>query len=150
MACSDTLFKLERDSVEYQLRGKTLKVYLYILKAQRAVGVREVQRNLSFSSPSIAFHHLEKLVDLGVVLKNQAGEYELIKKVDVGVLQAFSSIAGFTLPRLSFYAVFFTVMAIAYLLLHRYPVDPYALISAVGGAAVLWFETLRTWRKRPF
>lgn len=141
---------MERDSLEYKLRGKTLKVYLYILKKKDAVGVREVQRKLGLSSPSIAFHHLEKLVELGVLEKNQAGEYELIKKVDVGVLQAFSSIAGFTLPRVSFYAVFFTVITFAYVLLHYYPLDPYALIASVGATLAFWFETVRTWRKRPF
>ena len=51
----------DRDRIEYELRGKTLKVYLFILKQRKPVGVREVQRELGFSSPSVAYHHIEKL-----------------------------------------------------------------------------------------
>ena len=55
----------DRERIEYELRGKTLKVYLYILRQGKAVGVREVQRELGLSSPSVAFHHIEKLKTLG-------------------------------------------------------------------------------------
>jgi len=52
------------------LKGKTLKVYWYMLQQpSRSVGVREIQRALRFSSPSVALHHLEKLEDLGLVQK---------------------------------------------------------------------------------
>ncbi|HYR04427.1 MAG TPA: hypothetical protein VEO75_03480, partial [Nitrososphaerales archaeon] len=51
----------DKAKIEYELRGKTLKVYMYILKQGKPVGVREVQRELGFSSPSVAYHHIEKL-----------------------------------------------------------------------------------------
>ena len=38
----------EKAKIEYELRGKTLKVYLYVLKQGKPVGVREVQRELGF------------------------------------------------------------------------------------------------------
>ena len=40
-------------------------MYLYLLRHGRAMGVREIQKALDFSSPSVAFHHLDKLVELG-------------------------------------------------------------------------------------
>ena len=56
--------------LESMLKGKTLKVYWYMLQQpNRSVGVREIQRALRFSSPSVALHHLEKLEDLGLVQK---------------------------------------------------------------------------------
>ncbi len=51
-----------RNDPEYVLRGKTLKVYLYLLRHKQARGVSEVQHALGFSSPSIAVHHLDKLL----------------------------------------------------------------------------------------
>ncbi|TMP97122.1 MAG: hypothetical protein E6K99_09330, partial [Thaumarchaeota archaeon] len=88
--------KIDRDRVEYELRGKTLKVYAHLLRVDSS-GVREIQRELGFSSPSIALHHLEKLERLGVVGKDNVGRYFIAKKVDVGILSAFASIGRLTL-----------------------------------------------------
>ncbi len=140
----------QRDRVDYELRGKPLKVYLYLLRYGRAVGVREIQKELGFSSPSVAFHHLDKLLDLGVVEKDQYERYVLAKKVDSGILHSFVSIAGLTLPRLGFYAAFFTTIALAYVFANRTFLDLYALIGTVGGAAIFWYEAWRVWRRKPF
>ena len=139
-----------RETVEYALRGNTISVYLYLLKHGKAIGVREIQKALGFSSPSVAFHHLDKLVELGVVEKDAYDRYVLAKKVDTGILHSFVSIAGLTLPRLGFYAAFFTTIAAAYLLGSRGSPDLYALIGTVGGAAVFWYEAWRVWRRKPF
>ncbi len=55
--------------LEYALRGKAWKVYWFLLKNGNPVSVREVQRSLRFSSPSIAYHHLEQLRELGLGTK---------------------------------------------------------------------------------
>jgi len=144
------LSESDRQRVDYELRGKTLTVYLYLLRHGKAVGVREIQKELGFSSPSVAFHHLDKLVDLGVVEKDEYERYVLTRKVDTGILHSFVSIAGITLPRLGFYAAFFTTIAIAYLLLNSNSLDLYALIGTVGGAAIFWYEAWRVWRRKPF
>ncbi|MDG6985489.1 MAG: hypothetical protein JRM73_01920 [Nitrososphaerota archaeon] len=139
-----------REKIDYALRGKTLTVYLYLLKHGKAIGVRETQKELGFSSPSVAFHHLDKLVELGLVEKDQYERYVLAKKVDTGILHSFVSVAGLTLPRLGFYAAFFTTMAVAYLLLDRSALNLYAVIGTAGGSAVFWYETWRVWRRKPF
>jgi predicted DNA-binding transcriptional regulator len=144
------LSESDRQRVDYELRGKTLTVYLYLLKHGKAVGVREIQKELGFSSPSVAFHHLDKLVDLGVVEKDEYERYVLTRKVDTGILHSFVSIAGITLPRLGFYAAFFTTIAVAYLLLNSSSLDLYALIGTIGGAAIFWYEAWRVWRRKPF
>jgi hypothetical protein len=144
------LSEAQRDRVDYQLRGKTLQVYLYLLKYGKAVGVREIQKELGFSSPSVAFHHLDKLVGLGVVEKDEYERYILSRKVDSGILHSFFSIRGLTLPRLGFYAAFFTTIAAAYLLVNRSFLDLYALIGTAGGAAAFWYEAWRVWRRKPF
>ncbi|MDA4120019.1 MAG: hypothetical protein OK436_05485 [Thaumarchaeota archaeon] len=139
-----------REKVDFALRGKTLTVYLYLLKHGKAIGVREIQKELGFSSPSVAFHHLDKLVELGVVEKDQYERYVLARKVDSGILHSFVSIGGVTLPRLGFYAAFFTTIAGAYFLVNRSSLDLYALIGTVGGAAIFWYEAWRVWRRKPF
>jgi len=140
----------ERERIDYELRGKTLKIYLHMLKQGRPMGVREIQRDLQLSSPSVAFHHIEKMVRLGVLEQDKLGNYVIAKKVDPGILQAFVNVGRFSLPRVGFYAVFFSTIAVAYFLSNLSFLDVYALIGTVGGAAVFWYELLRLWRRRPF
>lgn len=140
----------EREKIEYELRGKTLKVYLYMLRQGKAVGVREVQRELALSSPSVAFHHIEKLVRLDVVEQDKLGDYVISKKVDPGIMQAFVNVGRFSLPRVAFYAVFFTTITVAYILSNLDGLDVYALLGTVGAVVVFWYELTRIWRRRPF
>lgn len=135
--------------IEEQLKGKTLQVYTYMIKRKEAVGVREVQRDLSFSSPSVANYHIEKLVQLALVSQDEYGRYYVVQKVQVGVLQAFVNIGGLAVPRLLFFAAFFTTMFVAYLVLNFNNLDVFAIGFAVAGAAAFWAETARVWVKRP-
>ena len=138
-----------KSSIEEQLKGKTLQVYMYMIKKKEAVGVREVQRDLDFSSPSVANYHIEKLVELALAAQDEYGRYYVIQKVQVGVLQAFVNIGGLTVPRLSFFAAFFTTMLIVYLVLNFNELNVYAIGFACAGTAAFWFETARVWMKRP-
>jgi len=84
------------------------------------------------------------------VEKDQYERYVLAKKVDTGILGSFVSIGGLTLPRLGFYAAFFTTIAAAYMSVNRGSLDLYALIGTLGGASVFWYEAWRVWRRKPF
>jgi len=140
--------------IESELKGKTLLVYMYTLRAdQSSVGVREVQRALNFSSPSVSAYHLNKLKDLGLV-ESIRGDYTLVREVKVGVLKQFVTLGGIMLPRFLFYAVLVTTMLVTYVL--QFPYDPmYArqylttLIIGVVPAIILWYETIRIWREKP-
>jgi predicted DNA-binding transcriptional regulator len=139
--------------LESELKGKTLLVYWYLLqRSTRSVGVREVQRRLKFSSPSIAVHHLQKLMDLGLVEKKGTGEYVLQEEVKVGILRLFTRLGRFMVPRYLFYSVLFTTMLTAYLALsiigQRTP-SFYALTFGLIAALIFWVETSRLWRARP-
>lgn len=135
--------------IEDQLKGKTLQVYMYMIKRKEPVGVREVQRDLAFSSPSVANYHIEKLTQLALVSQDEYGRYYVIQKVQVGVLQAFVNVGGLTVPRLAFFAAFFTTMFVAYLVLNFAHLDVFAVGFAVAGAVAFWIETIRVWVKRP-
>jgi predicted DNA-binding transcriptional regulator len=140
--------------IESELKGKTLLVYWYLLKYKgSAVGVREVQRSLGFSSPSVASHHLEKLLALGLVEKSKTGEYVLAQDVKVGILKFFTKMGRFLIPRYLFYSVWFSTMLVVYLILYGHDGslnNTVAIIFGLASSLVLWFETIRIWRQRPF
>jgi len=133
------------------LKGNTLRVYWTLLKSETGImGVREVQRALKFSSPTLAAYHLRKLEELGLV-KNERGDYRLIKEVKVGVLQEFMRLGAVMLPRYTLYATMFTALLAFYLLQFKeisfYSVS--ALIFVLLPTAIFWYETLRVWQQRP-
>lgn len=140
--------------LESILKGKTLLVYWYLLRQpQHAVGVREVQRALGFSSPSIAVHHLEKLQDLGLIRKMATGEYMLEGEVKVGILHFFTRLGRFLVPRYFFYSVLFTTMLLSYLVLCTLgSIAPsfYAVMFSLIAVILFWIETIRLWRAKPF
>ena len=140
--------------IESQLKGKTLQVYWYLLRSPSSmVGVREVQRVLGLSSPSVAAHHLEKLLSLGLVEKSERGEYILVQEVRVGLLRFFTRLGRFLVPRYLFYSVWLSTMFVIYLALY-WPTGSIHNIAAIlfGSVAsfILWFETVRLWREKPF
>src|SRR2546425_11087934 len=107
----------ESDKAASELKGNTLRVYWYVMNANKqTVGVREVQRALNFSSPTLALYHLDKLKDLGLVSKD-TGEYRLIKEVKVDVLKQFLRLGRVFVPRFALYAAFFTVLFVYYVLI---------------------------------
>ena len=140
----------ERD-LEPDLRGNTLRVYWYMLSSDSSVGVREVQRAIGMSSPSVASHHLTKLESLELIEKNPDNTYQLKKLVKVGVLQNFIAFRGIVLPRYSFIAVFFSVYTLVYFIMTLgAPLslfDRYiGLTVGLVGAIFAWFETYRLWK----
>ena len=140
--------------IESQLKGKTLQIYWYLLRSPSSrVGVREIQRSLGFSSPSVAAHHLEKLLSLGLVEKSMTGEYFLVQEVKVGLLRFFTRLGRFLVPRYLFYSLWLSTMFVIYLTLY-WPSGCIHNIAAVifGSLAsvILWFETVRLWRAKPF
>jgi DNA-binding Lrp family transcriptional regulator len=99
MAASSTAKKSEE-----VLHGKTLLVYRFIITQNAPVGVREIQRKLKFSSPSLAHYHLDKLKDEGLI-KEDAGGYT----ADKVVLKNLVRFRNTLIPRFFFYFLFFTL-----------------------------------------
>ncbi|MEM3608900.1 MAG: ArsR family transcriptional regulator [Candidatus Bathyarchaeia archaeon] len=144
----------EENSLEYALRGKAWKVYWLLLKTGRPMSVREVQKALRFSSPSVAQHHLEQLRELGLVQKQDAGSrYFLINEVKIGVLRHFVKLGRIMFPRYFFYAMFSTTFYIIYLLTFIQSFTRESLFIILFGAvvsAIFWYEAARIWSLRPF
>ncbi len=141
----------DENTIESELRGNTLRVYWYMLSQNEAVGVREVQRAIGMSSPSVASHHLVKLVSLELVEKQPDNSYEVSRVVKVGVLRNFIDFRGRFLPRYVFIAIFFSAYTVAYLaltLISNPGVYDRLIALAIGviGALFAWIESVRLWK----
>lgn len=87
------------------LTGNTAQVYRYAVKQRKPVGVREVQRALKLSSPTLAAYHLDKLEEAGLLKQTPDGY--VVEKL---VLENFIRLKRLLLPKHLFY---FTVFATA-------------------------------------
>jgi DNA-binding transcriptional ArsR family regulator len=128
------------------LKGTTLEVYRFLLKSSKPVGIRELQRALNLSSPSVANYHLSKLEDAGL-LKKQDGAYTVFKYL----LENSIKISRFLIPRYFFYSVFaIAVLAIELTLMRPAIITrEYAFFMASTAIFVFFFcyETAKTWRR---
>jgi hypothetical protein len=87
-----------------ELEGNTLTVYAYVAREGRPVGTRDVTRGANLSSPSVAHRHLQKLEGLGLIEKNQFGDFTLKEKTNIN---GYVWIGRNLVPRLTFYSLFF-------------------------------------------
>ena len=152
------MFQLnDKDELEAfsELKGNTLLVYLYLVRNQNPVGAREIQRELNFSSPTLAVYHLEKLCTLGLVHKNQDG-YVLAKEVKIGALSQVVKFGSFILPRYIFYTAFFSILLFCYvvflLVSNSFKVNihsSYAILLSLIVISVMVYECVRIWKQRP-
>ena len=62
-----------------RLGGKSLEVYILLLEKGSELGVRDVQRELEYSSPNLAYYHLNKLHGLGYVEKTELNKYRILE-----------------------------------------------------------------------
>ena len=145
----------DEDKLEYSLKGKAWKVYWLLLKTGRPMSVREVQRKLRFSSPSIANHHLEQLSDLKLVQKQEVGgQYTLVSEVKIGVLRHYVKLGKLLFPRYFFYAVFCSIFYLLFIffLVRDFFVRENLFILFFGAIVciIFWYEAYRVWSMRPF
>jgi len=129
------------EAFEDVLTGVTLKVYRLMLR-KGSLGIREVQRALHLSSPSVAAYHLSKLERAGL-LKRKRGDY-IVAKVILRDLIVFRRIL---IPKYFFYSVFFAMTLILQLILMR-PDDLtvhyiFSVLVSLVAALIFIYETIK-------
>jgi DNA-binding transcriptional ArsR family regulator len=143
----------DRDIVEKLLKGRTMSVYALLL-SRGEMGVRDVQRALGFSSPSLALHHLNKLAELGLVRKDENGIYSISRTVRVGSLSLFIKFGSALLPRFLFLGALFTSMLVVYgVFFFTWPPtgrDLMYITLSVIAIIVIFYESRRIWLLKPF
>ncbi len=134
------------DETHDNLKGTTLEVYRFLLKSNKPVGARELQRALNLSSPSLAAYHLLKLEEIGLA-KNKNGEFVISKNL----LEDCIKINRFLIPRYLFYSIFVLAALVASLtLLHPATItrEYFFLVGVIAVCALAFcFETAKTWAK---
>jgi len=129
------------------LRGLTLKVYKFILKSDRPIGIREVQRALNLSSPTLALYHINKLEEAGLIKKELNGYV-----ADRIVLENLVRLRRFLIPRNFFYTVFLLTSLIFLLVFLRPPILTREYVFSLGVVSVATatsiYETIRALSKR--
>jgi hypothetical protein len=137
---------VEDPNIERKLSGRTLQVYLYLQRKKEPSGIREVQRDLGLSSPSVADYQVEKLVSMGLAAKDNHGRVFVTRKVRVKALDSYVNFGRFSVPRLAFYASVFTAVAILYVAFSFSSLSIYGVAVPAAAAAVLWLEAWRMWK----
>jgi hypothetical protein len=136
----------QNSELERRLSGRTLHVYLYLQKKREASGIREVQRDLGLSSPSVAEYHVEKLVEMGIAGRDSYGRVFVTRKVKVKAMASYVNFGRFTVPRLAFYASIFTAIASLYAIFNFSSLSAYGIAVPAGAAAIFWFEAWKLWK----
>jgi len=109
--------KMSRNDADEVLKGTTIKVYKFVLRSEGPVGIRETQRGLKLSSPTLASYHLEKLRKAGL-LKQSVQGYEPNRVF----LKTMILLRGMLIPKYLFYSLFFVSALIVELIVFKPPI----------------------------
>lgn len=137
---------MSSEDVEDVLKGLTLKVYHYVLKNKKETGIREVQRALKLSSPTLAVYHLDKLEEAGLIKKGASGYV-----ADRVYLRNLVRLRRLLVPRYFFYALFFVLAVVVELVFFRPVIFSreyvFAFIVTCVAAVSYVYETIKAWMK---
>ncbi|BDC18983.1 winged helix-turn-helix domain-containing protein [Acidianus sp. HS-5] len=105
------------------------RIYYYLLKQGKPIGLKKIQRDLGISSPSLVHYHLKKLEEQGLVKETQEGY--IINKV---IISEFVKVANHLIPISGFWSSFFlTSLALEIILL----LSGKIIDSAVFGSIII-------------
>lgn len=131
------------------ISGTTWDVYLFILTSNEPIGVRDVWRKLKLSSPSLAQYHINKLLDLKLLLQTQDGKYSVKEKEQIEALRSFVLLRGRLIPRLVFYGALIAGVLAVYLVFKPFRWDFRDLIFVIVSAfsiLAFFFEAYNQYR----
>ena len=141
------------------LQSTTLRIYWYLLTHPHGVaGIREIQRTLNISSSGVVSYHINKLMENGIVSKNEDSEKYYVKtEVKSGVLGFYFRFGHRVVPRFTFYLLIFLLATICFsiFLLTRgdaYLLDPSNLVFLfvlIFGIFIFMYESFKIWRIKP-
>jgi hypothetical protein len=137
---------------EPPLVGNTLRTYWSLLcRRHSAVGLREIQRELGFSSPSSAIYQLDKLINLGLVRKDAIGDYVVSRVVKVGLLRDFVFVRGYPFPKNTLFGAFTLLVDVAcFVVMVSMPIQIMVSFLAMSprliSSLIFWNDGLKAFR----
>lgn len=141
------------NSENMELEGITLNVYWYVVKAGKPVGPRDAMKGVNLSSPSVAYRHLQKLEDLGLLQKNEYGEYVVKQKLN---MRGYIWVGRRFISKMFVYAfVFLSILLVeVFVLAIHYAVEDYKfkifflLLILITGSAMGLFVSEGLFQRR--
>jgi len=145
---SDRQISVMNMKAQKEITGNTLRVYLYLI-THGPSELREVQRGLDLSTPSLAFYHLSRLIEVSYVKQDEEGRYLGIKDASTEILQGYSKVGNALVPQLFFFTVLFTILIAFFSFKSLYQVEftPYLVGASLTLVVLLWYETFKLWRR---
>ncbi len=123
-------------SSDNELNASTFQTYVYLVKVGKPVGPRDVMRGADLSSPSVAYRNLQKLIDFGLVVKDEYGNY--LAKEKMG-LKGYVWVGKTLIPRFAVFGFVFVgvlIGEVAILLPH--------LLAGAAVEGSFWLLTIVT------
>ena len=139
----------KRDPNVRAIKGNTVRVYLFLLR-NGPCELRDVQRGLKLSTPSLAFYHLSKLVQSSYVKQTEDGRYMVVTDISADLLDGYVKFGRQMVPQLLILTIIFTAILAYYAyLVWRLPLDLDDAVTAVYSLSiiVLWYEAIKAWRR---
>jgi hypothetical protein len=130
-------------------KGNTVRVYLFVLR-NGPCELRDVQHALNLSTPSLAFYHLSRLVQSGVVSRTEDGRYVAVSDISADLLDGYVKFGRRIIPQLFFLTLTFSVILGYYVyLIWRRPLETDDIVTIIYSLSiiVLWYETIKVWRR---
>jgi hypothetical protein len=131
-----------------EIKGNTLRTYLFLLRSGSSE-LRDVQRSLGFSTPSLASYHLGKLVEAGYATQDAYGNYMIVWDATKELLEGYVRIGTVVFPQLFFFSILFTLV-IGFLAIMAIFTSAYVPLLAAASVALVgafWYETMKVWRR---
>jgi hypothetical protein len=139
----------KRDTVDgdMALTGTTLKVYRFMYRQGKALGIHEIQNALKLSSSSVAQYHVKKLETAGMVNKDENSRYYVNRLVFENMIRIRRSL----IPLQAAFALSFGTALVLLIVLFR--PDPitsgYLFATAMVGfaCAIFAYQSVSAARK---
>ena len=109
-----------------------------------------MQRAMGFKSPSVAYYHLNKLIEMELVKQDAYGSYVAERKVDASALGPFLLLGSVIIPRFVFYAAFFTTFLVGYVAVYGLGSSVEVIAVSALASIFFWAEALVAWKRRTF
>ena len=119
-----------------EITPTTARTYLYLIKAKKPVGPREVMREAKLTSPSVAYRNLQKLIDMNLAYKDNYGNYGAKEKIGIN---GYFWIGKKLIPKVFIFGIAFLVVLIIEVII----LVPHLIIgSPIEGS--FWLLTILT------
>ncbi|MGD0803059.1 MAG: winged helix-turn-helix domain-containing protein [Candidatus Bathyarchaeia archaeon] len=131
-----------------EITGNALRTYLYLV-THGPSGLRDVQRGVGLSTPSLASYHLSRLVEAGYVRQDEEGRYVASEESSTEILEGYVKVGTALVPQFLFFAVLFTILIVFFSLesLLSTGFTIYLITASLAMVVLLWYESLRLWRR---